>query len=144
MRSIKIVSIVAALTAASSAVFAQATPAAASRAAAAERNPRRLEVVQLLDQRAPGNLPRVRFQWDQVPGATQYILSGKWTTPPSWTIHSGEYRVTQKIAAEWNDEKVSFEASLPAGSHSWQLVAMTRSATSGDFEHPALKSFEIK
>lgn len=110
----------------------------------AERNPRRLDAVQLLDQRVPGNSVRVRFEWDHVPGVTQYILSGKWTTPPSWTIHAGEYRVTQKIAADWNDEKVSFEVRLPAGNHSWQLVAVGRSATSGDFEHPTLKSFEIR
>jgi len=124
--------------------FAQSASGTAARVNATEKNPRRLEVVQLLDQRASGNLPRVRFEWDPVRGATQYILTGKWTTPPSWTIHSGEYRVTQKVASEWNDEKVSFEITLPAGSHSWQLIALSRSAASGDFEHPTLKSFEIK
>ena len=108
------------------------------------RNPRKLEAVQLLDQRTANNSIRVRFEWDPVPGATEYILSGKWTAARSWTIHSEEYRVNQKAATQWNDDKVSFETSLPAGNHSWQLVAVFRSLASGDWEHPTLKSFEIK
>jgi hypothetical protein len=108
------------------------------------RNPRKLDAVQLLDQRTPNNSIRVRFEWDPVPGATEYILSGKWTSARSWTIHSEEYRVNQKAATQWSEEKVAFEASLPAGNHSWQLVAVFRSLASGDWEHPTLKSFEIK
>ena len=52
--------------------------------------------------------------------------------------------MNQKAATLWSEEKVVFEASLPAGNHSWQLVAVFRSLASGDWEHPTLKSFEIK
>ena len=123
---------------------AQAALRASASREAVERNPRRLDVVQLLDQPSPNGSERVRFQWDQVPGATEYVLSGKWTSHPSWTIHSSEHRVTQKTASEWNAEKVLFELTLPAGNHSWELVAVFRSSTSGDFEHPTSKSFEIR
>ena len=125
-------------------VSAQGDAQAAAHAEAALRNPRKLDAVQLLDQRTPNNSIRVRFEWDPVPGATEYILSGKWTSSRAWTIHSEEYRVNPKVAALWNDDKVSFETSLPPGNHSWQLVAVFRSLASGDWEHPTLKSFEIK
>ena len=108
------------------------------------RNPRKLDAVELLDQRTSNNSIRIRFEWDPVPGATEYILSGKWTSPRAWTLHSEEYRVNKKVALQWNEDKVSFEATLPAGNHSWQLVAVFRSLASGDWEHPTLKSFEIK
>ena len=115
-----------------------------SRAETRERNPQRLDAVQLLEQRTSSNALRVRFEWDNVPGATQYVLMGKWTTPPSWTVRASEFRVTPQLAKQWDDEKVLFEVLLPAGNHSWQVVAVFRSITSSDFGHPTLKSFEIK
>ncbi len=125
-----------------------ATSSASAQAAAhpesRERNPHKLDAVQMLDQRAANNSIRVRFEWDQVPGATEYVLSGKWTSSRSWTIHASEYRVNQKVATQWKDDKVSFETLLPAGNHSWQLVAVFSSLASGDWEHPTTKSFEIK
>ena len=117
---------------------------AVSRGEAQERNPRRLDAVQLLEQRQSNNAARVRFEWDHVPGATQYVLIGKWTTPQSWTVRSAEYRVTRKDAKRWDDEAVLYDVVLPSGNHSWQVVALFRSAASGDFGHPTLKSFEIK
>jgi hypothetical protein len=136
--------VVLAACAASSSSSAQAAFRAPARSEIVERNPKRLDAVQLLVQPVSNNSQRVRFEWDQVPGATQYVLSGKWTSVPSWTIHSGEYRVTQKVATSWDDEKVRFEVTLPAGNHSWEVVALFRSVSSGDFEHPTLRSFEIK
>lgn len=117
---------------------------AVSRTDSQERNPKHLEAVQLLEQRTSSNAVRVRFEWDQVPGATQYVLTGKWTTPPSWTVRTTEFRVMPKDAKRWDDETVLFDVVLPAGNHSWQVVAVFRSITSGDFGHPTLKSFEIK
>jgi hypothetical protein len=117
---------------------------AVSRAESQERNPRHLDAVQLLEQRTSSNAVRVRFEWDHVPGATQYVLTGKWTTPPSWTVRTTEFRVTPKDAKRWDDETVLYDVVLPAGNHSWQVVAVFRSITSGDFGHPTLKSFEIK
>jgi hypothetical protein len=116
-------------------------PAAAQ---AAIRNPQRLRAVQLLDQQALGVAPRVRFQWDQVPGAVAYVLMGQWTTPTSWIVRSHEYRVTRRTATRWKDERVCFEASLPVGAHSWRVVAIFGPNDAGDFEHPAQLSFELR
>lgn len=140
---LRVAIVVASVSVATSSASAQALPAAA-RTDARERNPRHLDAVQLLEQRASNNALRVRFEWDRVPGATQYVLSGRWTSPPSWAVHTGEFRVTPASAKQWDDEKVLFDVTLPAGNHSWEVVAVFRSASSGDFEHPTIKSFEIK
>ena len=108
------------------------------------RNPPRLGAVQLLDQQALGVAPRVRFQWDQVPGAVAYVLVGQWTTPTSWTVRSREYRVTPRSATRWKREQVSFEVSLPLGAHSWRVIAIFGPNDAGDFEHPAQLSFELR
>lgn len=108
------------------------------------RNPRRLQAVELLSQHQPGVLPRVRFEWDQVPGAREYLLEGRWTTPPSWTLRTGRYRVTQQIATSWDAQRVRFDVSLPEGHHSWIVVALFGAAGAGDFENPAAFSFELR
>ena len=108
------------------------------------RNPPRLSAVQLLDQQALGVAPRVRFQWDQVPGAVTYVLVGQWTTPTSWTVRSREYRVTPRSATRWKREQVWFEVSLPVGAHSWRVIAIFGPNDAGDFEHPAQLSFELR
>ena len=115
-----------------------------SRPASDFRNPRQLDAVQVLEQERTSSEYRIRFEWDTVPGATQYLLSGKWTTPPSWTVQSREIRVTRDKTRQWDDEKILFDVSLPAGNHTWELVALFKSAESGDFEHPTRKSFAIK
>lgn len=142
---LRILTLTGALCAAANSSGAQAASLrAGSRSDALVRNPAHFEAVQLLDQHPLANAFRVRFEWDQVSGATQYVLSGRWTTPPSWTMHSTEFRVTRGAAKEWGDERVSFDVTLPRGNHTWELVAVFRSIDSGDFEHPTLKSFEIK
>jgi hypothetical protein len=108
------------------------------------RNPSTLRASQLLERRPPGTLPRVRFEWDQVRGATQYLLSGQWTTPPSWTVQSREHRVTASVATSWGASHVSFDVSLPEGSHSWRLVALFGPRDIGDFEHPTTASFDVR
>ena len=108
------------------------------------RNPARLSAVQLLDQQALGVAPRVRFQWDQVPGAVAYVLVGQWTTPTTWTVQSREYRVTSRSATRWKGEQVWFDVSLPVGAHSWRVIAIFGPNDAGDFEHPAQLSFELR
>jgi hypothetical protein len=110
----------------------------------AQRNPQRLRAVQLLDQRALGVAPRVRFQWDHVPGAVAYVLMGQWTTPTSWTVRSREYQVTRLSATRWTGGNVSFEVSLPVGTHSWRVVAIVGPNDDGDFAHPAQLSFALR
>jgi hypothetical protein len=107
------------------------------------RNPQRPKAVMLLSPRPAGKV-NVRFQWDQVRGATQYVLTGRWTTAPSWTVHSAEYHVTPKVASKWSAEEVSFEMLLPSGSHSWEIVALFGGIETADFDRPALLSFEIR
>ena len=135
--------VIASLSLAASPADAQ-TLHTASRPYLQQKNPRNLDAVQLLEQQTSISERRVRFEWDNVAGATEYVLSGKWTSPPSWTVHASEFRVTRKLAKEWDDEKVLFDVVLPAGTHSWQVVAVFQSITSGDFGHPTLKAFEIK
>lgn len=139
----RIAIVLASLSLAASLADAQALRTA-SRTELEQRNPRHLDAVQLLEQKPSNNALRVRFEWDRVPGATQYVLSGKWTSPPSWAVHTGEFHVTAASAKQWDDEKVLFDAVLPPGTHSWQVVAVFQSITSGDFGHPTIKAFEIK
>ena len=109
------------------------------------RNPHRLAAVQLLAERRPGVAPRVRFEWDQVSGAHEYLLTGRWTNPPSWTVQTGEYRVTPRIATSWDARHVQFDVSLPEGHHSWRVVALFgQRGDAGDFANPTLVSFEIR
>ncbi len=108
------------------------------------RNPRQLRAVQLLAQRPPGIAPRVRFEWDQVPGAREYLLGGQWANPPSWTMQSREYRVTPQTATRWDAKQVQFDVSLPEGSHSWKVVALFGRDDRGDFANPTPFSFDVR
>jgi hypothetical protein len=108
------------------------------------RNPQRLRAVQVLDQRASGAMPRVRFEWDPVRGATRYVLAGQWTTPTSWAVRSREYQVTRRSATGWRSERVWFEVSLPVGAHSWRVTALFGPNDIGDFQNPAQLSFELR
>jgi hypothetical protein len=108
------------------------------------RNPQRLEAVQLASSRAVKQQPRVRFVWDRVNGATEYVLIGKWTSSPAWTVHTVEYRVTPRLATDWGTEKIVFDVAVPSGSHSWEVVAVFGAIESADFQRPTVKSFEIR
>ena len=108
------------------------------------RNPRYLHAMELLAQRPAGAQPRVRFEWEQVNGAHEYVLTGRWTTAPSWTMHAGEFRVTPRNAVTWDARHVLFEVPLPEGSHSWRVVAVIGPRDLSDFENPTLLSFEVR
>ena len=108
------------------------------------RNPRQLRAMQLLTQRQSGVLPRVRFEWDAVAGAHGYLLSGRWANPLSWTLASGEYRVTRQVATRWDAQRVQFDVSLPEGHHSWRVVALFGTDDVGDFARPTTYSFELR
>ena len=106
------------------------------------RNPgflRALEVLRLSSDHAV----RVRFEWEQMPGVTAYLLRGRWTEPGSWALRSGEYRVTPESGALWDGQLVSLELPLVSGSHSWSVVAL-RGRDQGDFTHPTRHSFEVR
>lgn len=107
------------------------------------RNPRQLRAVELLTQRRPGVAPRVRFEWDQVAGAHEYLLTGRWTRPPSWTMQTGDYHVTPQTATSWGAQRVQFDVSLPDGHHSWTVVALFGAGNVGDFANPTPFSFEL-
>jgi hypothetical protein len=110
------------------------------------RNPRELKAVELLAQRRAGVPPRVRFEWDQVAGAHEYLLRGRWTTPTSWTVQTTDYYVTPKTATSWGGagQHVQFDVTLPEGHHSWAVVALFGSASVGDFGSPTGVSFELR
>jgi hypothetical protein len=110
----------------------------------ATTNPRQLRAMQLLDRRKAGVPPRVRFEWDPVAGARSYVLTGRWTSPPSWTIQSAEYRVTAQNANAWESHRVAFEIWLPDGTHSWSVVALLSPHEHGDFDHPTSVSFDVR
>jgi hypothetical protein len=113
---------------------------------ARERNPRQLRAMQLLDRRKLGVPPRVRFEWDPVAGARRYALTGRWTSPPSWTIQSASYGVTPKNATVWEPRRVAFELSIAdgAGTYSWSVVALFGPDEHGDFAHPTTVSFDVR
>jgi hypothetical protein len=48
------------------------------------RNPSQLRAARQLERTTADSLPRVRFEWEQVTGASAYLLSGQWTTTRSW------------------------------------------------------------
>lgn len=111
-----------------------------------EGNPRQLRAMQLLDRRKVGVPPRVRFEWDPVAGARRYALTGRWTSPPSWTIQSASYGVTSRNATVWGPRRVAFELSIAegTGTHSWSVVALFGPDEHGDFAHPTTVSFELR
>ena len=111
---------------------------------AAVRNPQQLRAVQVLDQRSPGALPHVQFEWDQVPGAREYVLFGKWTGAQSWAIQSREFRVTQANASRWDAQRVTFEAALNQGTHSWKVVAVFGPSDFADYENATTVSFDLR
>lgn len=82
-----------------------------------------LQAVQVLEYSA-GASARVRFEWAQVPGAREYRLIGRWTSPVSWAVQTREYSVTSRSATTWTPERVTLEVPLPQGNHSWRLVAV--------------------
>jgi hypothetical protein len=107
-------------------------------------NPRQLRALQVLDRRKPGVAARVRFEWDPAPGARKYVLTGHWTSPPSWAVQSQQYRVTSQNAVTWESRRVVFEATLPEGFHSWSVVALFGPDEHGDFAHPTSVTFEVR
>src|SRR5689334_7606435 len=109
-----------------------------------DSNPRQLRALQVLDRRRPGEAPRIRFEWDAVPGARRYSLAGRWTSPPSWAIQSEQHRVTPQNATAWEPHRVAFELSLPEGTHSWSVVALFGADEHGDFVHPTSATFDLR
>ena len=110
----------------------------------AERNPSFLRAAELLRHNDPGVAPRVRFEWEQIPNAHTYVLTGRWADGHSWAVRSSEYRVTTRNATSWGRDVVTFDVSLPAGAHSWRVVAMFGSPEAGDFASPAQVSFTLR
>jgi hypothetical protein len=108
------------------------------------RNPAVLHATQLLEPRVPGAPPRVRFEWAPVPGSPAYLLSGSWLDPQSWALRSLEYRVTPRTATQWGDARVTFDLSLPEGTHSWKLVALFGRRDDGDYASPTHVSFDLR
>ena len=109
-----------------------------------DSNPRQLRALQVLDKRNPGVAPRVRFEWDPVPAARRYVLTGHWTTPPSWAVQSQQLRVTPQNATAWESGRVAFEVTLSQGFHSWSVVALFGPDEHGDFDHPTTVSFDAR
>ena len=122
-------------------VMPSVTPAAR---AATIRNPRALGATELLGRKDSGTSPRIRFEWDQVGKASAYLLAGRWTDGQSWAVRSQEYRVTARSATSWEVHRVTFDVSLPRGDHSWQVTALFEPDDTGDFEHPARVSFDLR
>ena len=108
------------------------------------RNPHKLSAIQLLEPTHPGRTPHVRFEWDAVPDAREYVLYGQWVSADSWTVQTREFRVTPRTATAWEAGRVEFDAALPEGSHSWNLVALYAPNDDGDFDAPTLLSFELR
>ncbi|MDQ6886128.1 MAG: hypothetical protein M3068_02425 [Gemmatimonadota bacterium] len=108
------------------------------------RNPKFLRAAELLSRSAAGVAPRIRFEWEQVPGSAEYVLTGQWTGAQSWALQSREYRVTARNASTWTPDRVTFDVSLPEGSYSWKLVAVFGPNDVGDFVTPAQLSFDVR
>jgi hypothetical protein len=83
-----------------------------------------LTAVQVLEYRPTGADARVRFEWDQVSGAREYRLVGRWTGTVSWAVRTREYVVNARNATTWTSQGVTFEVPLPLGNHSWRLAAV--------------------
>lgn len=116
----------------------------ATTATPTRRNPSTFRATQLLGLRQPGVAPRVRFEWEQVPGAPEYVLTGRWTDAQSWALRSQEYRVTARTATRWEGGRVTFDVSVPEGNHSWKLVAVFGLHDAGDFANAAHVSFDVR
>ena len=136
--------VVAVVGAATMPVAMSAQPSNEALARPAVHNPRTLRATQLLESRAPGIAARVRFAWDQVAGAHEYVLIGRWTVFPSWTLHARTYHVTRDNATSWNAQRVTFDIALPEGSHSWQVVALFGPKNLGDYARPTTLSFDVR
>lgn len=108
------------------------------------RNPPFLRASEILGRGTPGEQPRIRFEWEQVPGCTAYVLAGQWTDNQSWAVRTLEYRVTDRNATSWTVNHVTFDGSLARGSHSWKLIAVFGPDETGDFENPAHVSFNVR
>jgi len=108
------------------------------------KNPAALQATQRLEVRRPGVAPKVRFSWERVAGAEEYVLTGRWTDARSWTLRSQEFRITPNNATRWGDDSVAFDVALAEGSYSWQLVAVFGANDAGDYAHPARTSFDIR
>ncbi len=93
-------------------------------AGSVERRGHPLRAVQLLEYRPTGADARVRFEWDQVSGAREYRLVGRWTGTVSWAVKTREHTVTARNATSWTAQRVTFEVPLPLGNHSWRLIAV--------------------
>ena len=111
---------------------------------AASSNPHQLHALQVLDRRKPADAPRIRFEWDAVPGARRYVLTGHWTSPPSWAVQSQQQSVTPQNAIAWESKRVAFEVTVPPGFHSWSVVALFGPDEHGDFAHPTTVSFDVR
>ena len=83
-----------------------------------------LRAVQLLEYRPSGSDVRVRFEWDQVSGAREYRLMGRWTGTVSWVVKTRDYTVTPRNATSWTPQRVTYEVLLPLGNHSWRLAGV--------------------
>lgn len=110
----------------------------------AVRNPPFLRATEIPGRGSLGAQPRIRFEWEQVPGCSAYVLAGQWTDNQWWAIRSFEYRVTDRNAKSWIVNRVTFDISVAQGSHSWKLVAVFGPDDAGDFENPAHVSFNIQ
>jgi len=136
------------LAAVATSLFAQRAPAPQGQASRAPdsttRNPKSLIAVQLLTRGGPAREERVRFQWDQVDRAREYLLMGRWTQAPSWTIQSRAYRVGHANATSWTSDHVTFEVPLPPGSHSWRVTALFGAKLVGDTATSTTFAFDIK
>jgi hypothetical protein len=112
------------------------------------KNPRQLRAAQWLGEpregAGAGARSRVRFEWEQVRGARAYMLRGRWTGDGSWAVRSADHRVTSGNATCWGTRRVEFDVALPAGSHSWRVVALFGPNDNGDFENATRLAFEVR
>jgi len=107
------------------------------------RNPAWLRAHEVLERREPSQGLRVRFEREQVAGATSYVLTGRWSDQRSWATRSMEVLVTPGNADQWQDGVVVVELLLVPGSHSWSVVAAT-DRSPGDLAKPARHTFEFR
>src|SRR5262249_35868132 len=100
--------------------------------------------MELLDRRSVAVAPRVRFAWDPVAAPRRYVLTGRWTSAPSWAIQSASQSVTSRNATVWDQHRVALELSVAEGAHSWSVVALFGPNEHGDFNHPTTVSFDVR
>jgi hypothetical protein len=97
----------------------------------------------ILEHRAPGAPPRVRFEWSPRNGVAEYLLVGAWTPRGAWTVRGSEYRVTRQNATSWSERQITFEVSLLPGSYSWKLLPVPRAKGLGDAAAAAHLTFDL-